>query len=75
MRDKIKAILLSLHPEVDYEVCTGLVTQSIFDSFDIVTLIGEIDDVIGIHIPPQCILPEHFESLDTLYCLILELKM
>jgi D-alanine--poly(phosphoribitol) ligase subunit 2 len=74
MRDAIKTLLQSLHPEVDYENTTDLVSQSILDSFDIVSLIGEIDEVIGVHIPPQCILPEHFESLEALFCLIHELK-
>jgi D-alanine--poly(phosphoribitol) ligase subunit 2 len=68
--DDLLAILQDLHPEVDYETCRNLVTGKIFDSFDIVTTIAEINDQFDITIPAEEITEENFDSADALYALI-----
>ena len=37
-------ILNDLHPEVDFETCNTLVDDKIIDSFDIVTIISEVNE-------------------------------
>jgi len=63
-------ILEDLHPDVDFESCDTLIDDNILDSFDIVTLVGEISDEFDITIPVEEIVPENFNSAKSLYALI-----
>lgn len=73
MDDLIK-ILEEMHPEVDFLNHTELIEQAVLDSFDIVALVAEIDDVFDVRIPPLEIIPEHFNSAAALYKLIVRLQ-
>ena len=68
--DELLEILRDLHPDVDFEHCDDLVDGGILDSFDIVTLITEINDKFDVEIPAEEILPENFNSATALYALI-----
>ena len=68
--DKLLEILKSLHPEVDYETCKTLIDSNIIDSFDIITLISEINDEFDVAIPAEEIIPANFNSAKSLYKLI-----
>lgn len=68
--DKLIDILTELNPDVDYETETALIDGGILDSFDIVTLVAEIDDVFGVEIPAEELIPENFNSAKALYALI-----
>ena len=37
--EQLIEILKELHPDVDYENCTTLITDKILDSFDMITII------------------------------------
>ena len=63
-------ILENLHPEVDFETCTTLIDDKILDSFDIVTLVAEIDAEFDVAIPAEELVPENFNSASALYALI-----
>lgn len=67
-------ILRDLHPEIDFEVEEHLIDDKILDSFDIVSLIAEINDVFDIAITAKDIIPENFNSAKALYALIQELE-
>lgn len=67
-------ILTGLHPEVDFETCNTLVDDRIIDSFDIVSIVSEINDAYDVVIPAEEIIPEHFNSAKALYELILRLE-
>ncbi len=68
--DKLIEILSDLHPDVDFETEDGLVDNGILDSLDIVTLITEINDKFDVSIPAEEIIPENFNSAQSLYALI-----
>lgn len=72
--DALLEILTNLHPEVDFEVCKTLVDDRIIDSFDIVTIISEINDEYDVVIPAEEIIPDNFNSAKALYELILRLE-
>ncbi len=72
--DKLMGILLELNPDIDYETENFLIDGGLLDSFDIVTLVAEIDDVFGVEIPAQALTPENFNSAKALYGLIRRLK-
>ena len=63
-------ILENLHPEVDFDTCTTLIDDKILDSFDIVTLVAEIDAEFDVAIPAEELVPENFNSAQALWELI-----
>ena len=73
MDDLIK-ILKELHPEVDFESCTTLIDDKSLDSFDIVTVISEINEEFDVVIPAEEIVPENFNSAKALYALIKKIE-
>ncbi|MBR0147117.1 MAG: acyl carrier protein [Eubacterium sp.] len=68
--ERLIEILEELHPEVDYETCTTLIDDKILDSFDIVSLITEISDEFDVRVPASEIIPENFNSAETLWEMI-----
>ena len=69
MNDLIE-ILENLHPEVDFDTCDTLIDDKILDSFDIISIISEINEVFDVVIPAEEIVPENFNSAEALYELI-----
>ena len=67
-------ILANLHPEVDFETCTTLIDDKILDSFDIISVISEINEEFDVVIPAEEIIPENFNSAQALYELICRLS-
>ena len=72
MEDVIN-ILKGLHPEVDYEVETELIDKRILDSFDIVTMVGELMDEFDVEIGAEHMIPENFNSAEAIYDLVTRL--
>ena len=60
--DELIEILENLHPEVDFETCTTLIDDKILDSFDIISIISEINETFDVVIPAEEIIPENFNS-------------
>ena len=73
MEELIK-ILKDLHPDVDFDTCTTLIDDKILDSFDIVTVISEINEEFDVVIPAEEIVPENFNSAKALYALIKKIE-
>lgn len=67
-------ILTDLHPDVDFEQCETLIDDQILDSFDIVTIVAEIDAEFDVAIPAEALVPENFNSAKALYALIKKLQ-
>ena len=63
-------ILENLHPEVDFETNNRLIDDTILDSFDIVTLVGELNEAFDIQIGVEDLLPENFNSVESMMKLI-----
>jgi len=68
--NELLEILSELHPEVDFEECDTLIDDGVLDSFDIVTIIAEVNEEFDVVIPAEEILPENFNSAESLYALI-----
>ena len=66
-------ILENLHPEVDFETCTTLIDDKILDSFDIITIISEINEEFDVVVPAEEIIPENFNSAQALHDLVTRL--
>lgn len=72
--DELIQILKEIHPDVDYESCGSLIDGKILDSFDIITLISEINETFDVAIPAEEIIPENFNSAKSLWELICRLE-
>lgn len=68
--DRILEILKSIRDDVDYENETALVDDGIFDSFDIVGLVGELKEEYDIDINIEDLTPENFNSVQAIYDLV-----
>jgi len=74
MNEQLLTILVELHPDVDFGAEIALIDNRIIDSFDIITLVAEINDQLDIRIPPEEIAPENFNSYAALKSLVERLE-
>lgn len=72
--DELLEILEELHDDIDYDTCTTLIDDKILDSFDIVTIVAEVNNVFDVQIPAEELKPENFNSAQALYALIERLE-
>ena len=68
--NEIIEILSDLHPDIDFETEKNLVDNKILDSFDIVSLIAEINDNFDVAISAEEITPENFNSAESIWALV-----
>ena len=68
--EELLDILAELHPDVDFETEEHLIDDKILDSFDIVTLVAEIDSSFDVAIPAEELIPENFNSAKAIYALV-----
>ena len=72
--DQLLDILTEVNSDVDYETCDTLVDDGILDSFDIVSIVGELYDTFDINITPVDIVPENFNSAEAMWDMIQRLS-
>ncbi|MBQ4520300.1 MAG: acyl carrier protein [Bacteroidaceae bacterium] len=72
--EKLMQILQDIRPDVDFENETALIDDGILDSFDVVSIISELDDVFGVQIRITELDPENFNSAESIWNLVQNLK-
>ena len=72
--EELMEILQEIRPDVDFENETALISDGILDSFDIVALVGELNDAFDIEIRPNNLVPDNFNSAQAMIKLITELQ-
>lgn len=72
--EELMEILEALKPEIDFEAERELIDDGLLESFDVITLIAEIEDQLGIEIPAEEIVPENFNSADDIWRLCERIK-
>ena len=70
MEEKIYSILEELRPEFDFRSSENFVEDGYLDSFDVVTLVAEIEEKFNILIDGLEVLPENFETVEAICELI-----
>ena len=70
---KLQNTLESIRPDIDFKQNSSLIDDGILDSFDIITIIGELNDTFGINISVEHIIPENFNSLNAMMKLVSKL--
>ncbi len=68
--EKLYAMLEEIRPDVDFRSVNTLVSDGYIDSFDIVTIIASIEDGFSVEIPVDSMLPENFDSVESMMKLI-----
>lgn len=72
--EELLDILRDLKPGVNFENEKNLIDDKILDSLDVMNLTVELNDEFDIEITPLDILPENFQSVDTICQLIQRLQ-
>lgn len=71
--EKLIQILQDIRPDVDFENETALIDDGVLDSFDVVSIISELDDAFGVQIRITELEPENFNSAESIWNLVQEL--
>jgi len=72
--EQLLQILQSIRPDVDFENETALIDDGILDSFDVVSIISELDDAFGVQIRITELDPDNFNSMESIWALVQSLK-
>ena len=72
--DEVIQILEEIQPDPDYETCDSLIDDGILDSFEILSIVSELEDEFDIRITPAEIIPKNFNSAAALYEMVQRLQ-
>ena len=70
MREMVLRVLTDIRPDIDFETETGLVSEGILESFDLLTIIASLQDEAGIEISNREITAANFDSPDAMVQLV-----
>ena len=51
--EELMEVLSALKPEIDFTKETELIDEGLLESFDVITLIAELEDQFGVEIPAE----------------------
>lgn len=71
---KLLEILNEIRPDVDFESEEALVDSGLLDSFDIVSIISDLNDEFDIHIRVHDLTPDNFNSVEAMERMIKRLQ-
>lgn len=66
----VLSILSRVRPEHDFSRSSDFLEDGLLDSFDMVTLVSELDDAYGISIDGMDIVPENFRNVGAIEALL-----
>lgn len=74
MKEKVLKILKEIRQDVDFENEKALIDDSILDSFDIISIVSDLNDEFDIDITADELEPENFNTLDAIVKLVKSLQ-
>ena len=74
MQEKVLEILREQDDTVDFEKETGLITNRILDSFEIINPVSDLEDAFDIRIGTAEMIPVNFNSLSNIVKMVQRLK-
>lgn len=74
MEEKIVEILKEVKPGVDFEGRNDLIDAGVLASFDIISLVSELNDEFDIEISVADLVPENFNSVSAMANMIKRLE-
>jgi len=60
---EITDILDGIRPGVEWENATAIIDDGLLDSFDIISLVGELEEAFGVKIGLEHLEPENFNTV------------
>lgn len=69
--EKILKILKGIRPEYDFSESGDFIDEGLLDSFDIVTLVSDLESEYGIIIDGLDIISDNFNSVDAIVDLVI----
>lgn len=72
--EKLMQILKGIRPDVDFANETALIDDGILDSFDVVSIISELDNEFDVQIRITELDPENFNSAEAIWKLVQEMQ-
>ena len=72
--DELLNLLSEIRPDVDFQNEEALIDDEILDSFDIISIVGEINDQFDIDINVNDLMPENFNTVEAMWELIQKLQ-
>ena len=72
--DDLMNVLSSIRPDVNFNEQSDLMDSGILDSLDIVALLAEIEEQMGVAVPFDELTPENFNDAQSIYALIERLR-
>jgi len=73
MKEQVIKILTELRPEFDFtQEGLNFIEEGMLDSFDVVSLVNELDTKYGISIDGLDIVPDNFSSVDSIVALLIK---
>ena len=72
--DKVMQILEEARPDIDFENEKSLIDDNVLDSFDIISIVSELNDAFDIDIDVDDLLPENFNSAEAIFELVTKLS-
>ena len=69
MLEKIRNILIDIRPEYDFLSQDDFIETGMLDSFDILTLVTDLEAAFGVKIDGGDIVPENFGNLEAIKAL------
>ena len=70
MKEKMVEILTDLRPEFDFNEDVNFIEEGMLDSFDVVSLVDELESQFNIKINGTDVIAENFSSLDKIEALV-----
>lgn len=74
MEEKILEILKEVKPGVEFEGKTDLIDAGVLASFDIISLVAELNDEFDIEISVVELIPENFNSISAIAKMVQRLE-
>lgn len=72
--EKLLEILESVKPGVDFKSSSNMIEEGLIDSFDIVSIIANINEAFDIDFGVSEVVPENFATVQALYETIERIK-
>ena len=70
MKEKVRTILTELRPEFDFTENVNFIEAGMLDSFDMVSLVDELEEQFGIKIDGIDVIAENFSSINSIVALL-----
>ncbi|MDD3137476.1 MAG: phosphopantetheine-binding protein [Lachnospiraceae bacterium] len=72
--EKLIELLEDIKMDVDFRTTKGLIDNEILDSFDILSIVGELEEAFGVEVTPVDIIPANFNSAEALWNMVQRLQ-